>query len=36
MLKIEGKKIVMIVARRNFGDEEFKVPKEILEKEGLE
>ena len=36
MSKLTGKKIVMIIARSNFRDEEFLVPKGILEKEGAE
>ncbi|KPJ71588.1 hypothetical protein AMJ50_01735 [Parcubacteria bacterium DG_74_3] len=33
---LENKKLVMIVAFRNFRDEEYFVPKEILEKSGAE
>ena len=34
--KLEGKKVVMIVAFRNFRDEEYFIPKEILESAGAE
>ena len=34
MKKLEGKKVLMIIAERNFRDEELLEPKEILEKEG--
>jgi protease I len=34
--KIEGKKAVMIIAFRDFRDAEYFVPKEILEKAGIE
>ncbi len=34
--KIKGKKVVMIIASRNFRDEELQIPKNILEKEGVE
>jgi len=33
---LSGKKIVMVVAFKNFRDEEYFVPKEILEKSGVE
>lgn len=36
MPKIEGKKAVMIIAFRDFRDAEYFVPKEILEKAGVE
>ncbi|MEM3433363.1 MAG: DJ-1/PfpI family protein [Candidatus Hadarchaeum sp.] len=32
--RVDGKKVVMIVAARNFRDEEFQRPKEILESQG--
>lgn len=31
---LKGKKILYLIAQENFRDEEFKIPKEILEKEG--
>jgi protease I len=34
MPSLEGKKILYIIAQRNFRDEEFSVPKQMLEKEG--
>ncbi len=34
MGKLEGKKILMIIASNNFRDEELQVPKEIFEREG--
>jgi len=34
--KAEGKKVVMIVAFRDFRDKEYFLPKEILEKAGIE
>jgi protease I len=36
MPEVKGKKAVMIIAFRNFRDEEYFVPKEILEKAGIE
>jgi protease I len=36
MLKKTNKKVVMIVANRNFRDEEYKMPREILESQGIE
>lgn len=36
MGRISGKKIVMVIAKQNFRDEEFQVPKGILEKDGAE
>ena len=35
MEKLEGKKILMIIANNNFRDEELLVPKGIFEKEGV-
>lgn len=32
--KLEGKKVAIIIARQKFRDEEYLIPKEILEKEG--
>ena len=32
--RIQGKKVAMIIAYRNFQDTEFKVPKKMFEKEG--
>ena len=32
--KIKGKKVVMIIARNNFRDEELEIPKDIFEKQG--
>lgn len=32
--KIQGKKVVMIIASKNFRDEELETPKSILEKQG--
>jgi protease I len=34
MGKLDGKKIVMVIASSNFRDEEFQVPKGIFEKQG--
>lgn len=36
MAKVEGKKVVVIIAFRDFRDQEYFVPKEILEKAGVE
>lgn len=36
MSKVEGKKAVMIIAFRDFRDPEYFIPKEILEKNGVE
>ncbi|HID96079.1 MAG TPA: DJ-1/PfpI family protein [Candidatus Latescibacteria bacterium] len=36
MAKLAGKKVVMIIAEKNFRDEELLRPKEILEGEGAE
>jgi len=33
-MKLKGRKVLCIIAQRNFRDEEFSIPKEILEKEG--
>jgi protease I len=34
MPSLDGKKILYIIAQRNFRDEEFSIPKQMLEKEG--
>lgn len=36
MLKTTNKRVIMIVANRNFRDEEYKMPREILESQGIE
>lgn len=34
MPSLDGKKILYVIAQRNFRDEEFSVPKQMLEKQG--
>lgn len=34
MPSLDGKKVLYVIAQRNFRDEEFSIPKQMLEKEG--